>query len=141
MSMSVSQLGTTLSATRLARGRDHHCPTSLVTARIFCGIRSLGMWTLPSRAGFAVLTVATVFCTATTGAGGAVDLKRSGRWDTVESRECVSACVTTPSAANDSTTECKGEPGTFLNTGLRMRGVAGATGPPAFGCGVGEASD
>ena len=68
--------------------------------------------------GFAALTVATVFCTAATGAGGVADLNRSGRWATVESRECVSACVTAPSAANDSTAECSGELGVFLKTAL-----------------------
>ena len=139
--MSVSRLGTTPSATRLARGRDHHCPISLVTACILWGTRPLGTRTVSRSLGFAALTVATVFCTASTGAGGPVDLKRSGRWATVESRECVSACVTAPSAANDSTTECRGEPGMFLKTGLRTKGVAGATKPPAFGCGVGAAGN
>jgi hypothetical protein len=139
--MSVSRLGTTPSARRLARGRDHHCPISLVAACIFCGIRPLGTWIVSRSLGFAAFTVATVFCTASTGAGGPVDLKRSGRWATVESRECVSACVTAPSAANDSTTECSGELCAFLNTGLRTKGVAGATGPPAFGCGAGAAGD
>ena len=137
MRMSVSRLGTTLSARRLARGRDHHCPASRAAASIFFGIKPVGVGIFPNREGFAALTVATVFCTAATGAEGPVDLKRSGRWATVESRECVSACVTAPSAANDSTTEFRDELGVFLKTALRMTGVAGTTGPPAFGCGAG----
>jgi hypothetical protein len=126
--MSVSRLGTTPSARRLARGRDHHCATSLVGACILCGIRPLSVGIFSSSVGPAAFTVATVLCTAATGAGGPVDLKRSGRWATVESRECSSACVTAPSVVNDSTTECRGEPGVFLKTGFRMKGVAGATG-------------
>ena len=139
--MSVSRLGTILSARRLARGRDHHCPASLVAACIFGGTRPLGVQTFPSNVGFAALTVATVFCTAARGVGGSADLKRSGRRVTVESRECVSACVTAPSADNDSTTECRGELCEFLKTDLRMKGVAGTAGPPAFRCGAGAASD
>jgi len=139
--MSVSRLGTTPSATRFARGRNHHRPISPVVACIFCGIRPLGIRTVSRSLGFAALTVATVFCTASTGAGGPFDLNTSGRWATVESRECVSACVIAPSAANDSTTECRGELGEFLKTGLRTKGVAGATRPPAFGGGAGAASD
>ena len=167
--MSVSRLGTTPSARRLARGRDHHCATSLVGACILCGIRPLSVGIFSSSVGPAAFTVATVLCTAATGAGGPVDLKRSGSWATVESRECSSACVTAPSAANDSTTEsrgepgaftecrgepgaftecrgepgafteCRGEPGAFLKTGFRMKGVAGATGSPDLGFGFGAA--
>ena len=138
MRASVARFGTAHSARRLERGRDHHCAASLVIACTFEGIKLLGV-TLPRNAGLAAFTVATVFCTATTGGAGAVDLKRSGRWATVESREWVSACVTAPSAANDVTTDCNGEFGVAFKTGFRMKGVAGATGPTGFGFGVGAA--
>jgi hypothetical protein len=136
MRTSVSRLGTAHSARRLARGRDHHCLASRAAASILCGINPVGVGTIPSKEGFAALTVATVFCTAATGAEGPVDLNRSGRWATVESRECVSACVTAPSAASDSTAECRGELGVFLKIALRTIGVVGTTGPFAFGCGA-----
>ena len=136
---SVARFGTAQSARRLARGRVHHCTTSLAIACTLGGMKSLGIGTFPSNAGLAAFTVATVFCTATTGGAGAVDLKRSGRWATVESRECVSACVTAPSAANDVTTDCNGELGVVFKTGFRIKGVAGATGPTGFGFGVGAA--
>ena len=121
-------IGHTPSARRLARRRDHHRATPLVGACSLCGIRPLGVEIFSSSVGLAAFTVTTILCAAATGAGGPVDLKRSGRWATVESRECSSACVTAPSAANDSTTECRGEPCVFLKTGFRMKGVAGATG-------------
>ena len=140
MRTSVARFGTAQSARRLARGRDHHCATTLAIACTFEGMKSLGVRTLPSNAGLAAFTVATVFCTATTGGAGVVDLKKSGRWATVESRECVSACVTAPSAANDVTTDCNGELGVVFKTGFRMKGVAGATGPTGFGFSVGEAN-
>ena len=126
--MSISRLGTTPSARRLARRRDHHRATPLVGACSLCGIRPLGVEIFSSSVGLAAFTVATILCTATTGAGGPVDLKTSGRWATVESRECSSACVTASSVANDSTTECRGEPGVFLKMGFRIKGVVGATG-------------
>ena len=137
MRASVARFGTAQSARRLARGCDHHCVTSLAIACTLMGIKSLGVGTLLSNAGLAAFTVATVFCTATTGGEGVVDLKRSGRWATVESREWASACVTAPSAANDVTTDCSGEVGMVFKTGFRMKGVAGATGPAGFGFGVG----
>ncbi|SRR6266702_2585586 len=139
MRASVARFGTAQSARRLARGRDHHCAASLAIACTFEGRKSLGVRTFPSNVGLTAFTVATVFCTATTGGAGAVDLKRSGRWATVESREWVSACVTDPSAANDVTTDCNGELGEFFRTGFRMKGVAGTTGPTGFGLGVGAA--
>ncbi len=139
MRASVARFGTAQSARRLGRGCDHHCATSLAIDCTFEGTKSLGVRTFPSNAGLAAFTVATVFCTATTGGEGAADLKRSGRWATVESREWVSACVTAPSAANDVTTEFNGELGVVFSTGFRMKGVAGATGPTGFGFSIGAA--
>jgi hypothetical protein len=136
MRASVARFGTAQLARRLARGCDHHCTTSLAIACTFGGMKPLGARTFPSNAGLAAFTVAMVFCTATTGGVGVVDLKRSGRWATVESREWVSACVTAPSAANDVTTDCNGELAVVFKTGFRMNGVAGATGPAGFGFGV-----
>ena len=121
-------IGHTPSARRLARRRDHHRATPLVGACSLCGIRPLGVEIFLSSIGLAAFTVAMILCTATTGVGGLVDMKRSGRWATVELKECSSACVTATSAANDSMTECRGEPGVFLKMGFPMKGVAGAAG-------------